>query len=31
VVVKAKPMGTPLMMLAGQVNRYQQDVTTYLK
>jgi hypothetical protein len=29
--MKAKPMGMLLMMLAGSINRHQQDVTTYLK
>ncbi len=29
--MKAKPMGMLLMMLAGWINRHQQDVITYLK
>src|SRR5512136_1926210 len=29
--MKAKPMGMHLMMLAGWVNRHQQDVIEYLK
>ncbi len=30
-VMKVRPMGMLLMMLAGWVNRHQQDVITYLK
>jgi hypothetical protein len=30
-VMKVKPMGMLLMMLAGWINRHQQDVITYLK
>jgi hypothetical protein len=29
--MKAKPMGMLLMMLAGWINRHQQDVIEYLK
>ena len=29
--MKAKPMGMLLMMLAGWINRHQQDVIVYLK
>ncbi len=29
--MKAKPMGMLLMMLAGWINRHQQDVITYLR
>jgi hypothetical protein len=29
--MKAKPMAMPLMMLAGWINRHQQDVIVYLK
>ena len=29
--MKVKPMGMLLMMLAGWINRHQQDVITYLK
>jgi putative transposase len=31
VVMKVRPMGMLLMMLAGWINRHQQDVITYLK
>ncbi len=30
-VMKVKPMGMLLMMLAGWINRHQQDVIAYLK
>jgi len=30
-VMKVKPMGMLLMMLAGWINRHQQDVIVYLK
>ncbi len=30
-VVKVKPMGMLLMMLAGWINRHQRDVIVYLK
>jgi hypothetical protein len=31
VVMRVKPIGMLLMILAGWMNRHQQDVTTYLK